>query len=1241
MQDIQFKAASGQFNIDEAQGIVECFVAGIGNKDSVGDIVVSGAFAKSLMRRKPRVVWGHNWNDPIGKVLEIYEVPPNDPRLPGKMKAAGIGGLYAKVQFNLNSEKGKEAFTNVAFFGEEQEWSIGYKTLDAIYDNSKQANILREVELYELSPVLHGANQLTGTISVKSDEKGYGASPMGMIVLEEKPKQPADPFLQGVAQPLEGDRLVALQNELATRTGGPVKVMKATESSVTFLKPGKGMFRLGYYFDGEQYMFGKPEKLGMPMMIHKPMPGMQRPGAGPRPMPRIPNFPGVTQKPYSAQEPPVPIKYGDSDIQSGLFDASKSETLGDDFVGKLKGIISSLQEIVGTDSEEKSAWVIPCAIEHAFETKQALDPVFDYHRIETFVTEEGIVIASPLDYDAYEAVETATKGLAGRIGRGLTPGGGGKVRRGRAALASITGILDPRKRRDVDGDGMIFDGTWMEQPDPTRFVQPMRGAISPRRTVGLASSTDNERFDADPEDAIPSAPDANLEIDNERLNIPGETTAKPKKEKRKATDEQKKNKKRSGGGMPWYVIEKQKNNRDIVPFIIPRYFKPRLDRMIDDFLATDEGKKLPEDHILRKVGKAIKSAKRYQELEREVNEFGQETGFTRPKQTSDVLPDIDENMLKELQEVWPQISEGLEKTGGHRTNEKGNQEKGQTAFDALSSLVKNGSWSRVNKQTAGYMSTEEGRQADEAFGDSPIVQRGERVRKIRTEAGKRQQRFQRGVDTRAGQRRADTGKKRVTRKVWPEGLEHAPFEFPTIKGNDKIVYEKEINGKKVDLLKPYIHAGLFPENWKTMSTEEQFVWLNENRKKLENIKETRTSPQWRRTIAKLSEFLMEESFKEDERRERAQRIAQRGDSPKPSPQPQTTPAPKITEKPKPKKPADSSDKTTSRTKSKIRAWVDTITEAVNSSNVDGDFADIASDGAERVFTAAFPEDSTKLTRELVDEAQEELDNVIAELGDASKERKLTKREKSVLQFMFQAREFLDEAFGGRGDTEQELDADNAEDALLRRGRQVSRLGLDDDDEEVLAGADIGDIYDYSETNPGNWDDDDGGGISSSTVSNRLNIGQSTRKARRFQASNKRKREGRSGLASSTKSPRTEITKESTWWKRVDESLPKEIRSADSEAIKQGLTILQQKISKYEAGSFRPNSKRTNVGSIKITADEADKILDAVMSVIDRQKTAGKDGGIGSRGEIFAELLEAVASSAMSTFVDKTSKPADD
>lgn len=177
--ETQYKSIPGQISTNESLGIVECFAAAIGNKDSVGDICLPGCFDASLRRRKPRVVWGHSWNEPIGKVLDIYEVGPNDPRLPPKMRVNKVGGLYARVQINLKSERGKEAFSNIQFFGEEQEWSIGYKTLDATFDNEKKANLLKEVELYEVSPVLHGANQLTGTISVKSDEstKAAGAGP--------------------------------------------------------------------------------------------------------------------------------------------------------------------------------------------------------------------------------------------------------------------------------------------------------------------------------------------------------------------------------------------------------------------------------------------------------------------------------------------------------------------------------------------------------------------------------------------------------------------------------------------------------------------------------------------------------------------------------------------------------------------------------------------------------------------------------------------------------------------------------------------------------------------------------------------------------------------------------------------------------------------------------------------------------------------------------------------------------
>jgi HK97 family phage prohead protease len=259
MSSTEYKAMQGQVNIDEAQGIIECFVAGLGNKDSVGDICLPGCFTESLKRRKPRVVWGHNWNEPIGKVIEIYEVGPNDPRLPMKMKRAGIGGLYAKVQFNLKSERGRQAFADVAFFGEEQEWSIGYKTLNADYDSQRQANLLREVELYEVSPVLHGANQLTSTISIKSDES-----------IRERDEDADYTGPRGedggipAANPAMGRR-ANLAKALAMRFGGAVRLRTEDENMVVFDhmdKDGtKQTLRVSYHFDGDEFMFGNAVKV--------------------------------------------------------------------------------------------------------------------------------------------------------------------------------------------------------------------------------------------------------------------------------------------------------------------------------------------------------------------------------------------------------------------------------------------------------------------------------------------------------------------------------------------------------------------------------------------------------------------------------------------------------------------------------------------------------------------------------------------------------------------------------------------------------------------------------------------------------------------------------------------------------------------------------------------------------------------------------------------------------------------
>jgi HK97 family phage prohead protease len=494
-QNIEFKAIPGQFNIDEAQGMVECFVAGIGNKDSVGDVLISGAFTKSLTRRKPRVVWGHNWNDPIGKVLEIYEVAPGDRRLPSKMLTAGIGGLYAKVQFNLGSEKGREAFANVAFFGQEQEWSIGYKTLDSIFDPNIQANILKEVELYEVSPVLHGANQLTGTISVKSDDSTIIDDSKGGILMLQgnrgpmvgKPtgmmphryQKPTPNILEANKPGVGDERKNQLEIELAVRAGAPVKVRLAEENTVIFdrMTPDGAptTYRVAYHYTGREFMFGKPEKVSVQTVY---MPSSEESGSRvvvPSQMPSMPMQVKPQGNAYMGDDMGeagmiMPKSYENDEkwsfdedfadlanIISDSLDVKVGRALSGKNMSRLKAILENLQEVIASaekDVEVKSDYVIPVPIENAFQTKQLLDPIFDYHRVESHVTEDGIVVTSGVTSEFIEAISVAEKAL----GRTLS-GGLGKL--GRAARGAAR--FDPNAW-DGDGDGLVQEGTPFKRP---------------------------------------------------------------------------------------------------------------------------------------------------------------------------------------------------------------------------------------------------------------------------------------------------------------------------------------------------------------------------------------------------------------------------------------------------------------------------------------------------------------------------------------------------------------------------------------------------------------------------------------------------------------------------------------------------------------------------------------------------------------------------------------------------------
>lgn len=171
-------ATAGEVKVlDQAQGIVEAIVSVTAVKDDVNDIIVPGAYARTLAARTPKGVWSHDWDTPVSKTLAAVELMPGDPSLPPKLQAMGAGGLLVRTQFNLKTQRGRDAFADVEFFGEESEWSIGYVVPPggASVDTKTGIRMIEDLDLFEYSPVLFGANPHTVTMSVKSAIGGHGS----------------------------------------------------------------------------------------------------------------------------------------------------------------------------------------------------------------------------------------------------------------------------------------------------------------------------------------------------------------------------------------------------------------------------------------------------------------------------------------------------------------------------------------------------------------------------------------------------------------------------------------------------------------------------------------------------------------------------------------------------------------------------------------------------------------------------------------------------------------------------------------------------------------------------------------------------------------------------------------------------------------------------------------------------------------------------------------------------------
>lgn len=160
--------------IDDENGIVSAIVSVTGIVDRVKDVILPGGYTKTLKARTPKGIWHHDWKTPVSRTLEVKELMPGDPNLPshlpdGRPWPAQAGALKVVTQFNLETTRGREAFSDVKFFGDEQEWSIGYRVPTGQAKTKAGIRFCQEIDLYEYSPVLFGAMPAARTITSFKD----------------------------------------------------------------------------------------------------------------------------------------------------------------------------------------------------------------------------------------------------------------------------------------------------------------------------------------------------------------------------------------------------------------------------------------------------------------------------------------------------------------------------------------------------------------------------------------------------------------------------------------------------------------------------------------------------------------------------------------------------------------------------------------------------------------------------------------------------------------------------------------------------------------------------------------------------------------------------------------------------------------------------------------------------------------------------------------------------------------
>lgn len=138
------------------------YAAIFNNRDKAGDILIKGCFAKSISDRGPEstandkiiMLWQHEMHEPIGRISVLRE----DEK-----------GLYFEAVID-DVERGNQAIKQLES-GTLNQFSFGYTYVweKCEWDEERDALIVKEVMLYEISVVSIGCNGETEYLGLKGE----------------------------------------------------------------------------------------------------------------------------------------------------------------------------------------------------------------------------------------------------------------------------------------------------------------------------------------------------------------------------------------------------------------------------------------------------------------------------------------------------------------------------------------------------------------------------------------------------------------------------------------------------------------------------------------------------------------------------------------------------------------------------------------------------------------------------------------------------------------------------------------------------------------------------------------------------------------------------------------------------------------------------------------------------------------------------------------------------------------